>query len=481
VRRSDRNIVPAPRGSSGEIGGMTGNRFGPSLRLTLAAIAAATASCAHADQSDTIVIRNATVVDVEAGVLRPGLSIVIDQGRIVALDSAVTASRNAREIDGSGRYVIPGLWDMHVHLVLAGSEALKALVSQGVTGVRDAGGSPDSIALWRRQIASGTRVGPLIVAAGWVLESAPWLERLPKIEHLVDSLGAPPLSFRPAIQRIPVADPTSARAAVDSALARGGDFVKGRTYVDSATFFAIARRARERGTDFVGHPPPSSVRWVDAAQAGMTGIEHMGGAYAAEFGAMTADQRAAAFRALADAPLYLDPNVVDEEVRAMSDSAVAAVVADTLGSTHPAMRLVSHHLLESFRRDLAIRLLENRMQPPPDRAGFYRREVALLGEAFRAGVPVVTGTDLGALLMVPGSSIHDELRLLVQVVGLRPIDALRAATQTPAKALHLEATRGTVAVGKAADLVLLSGNPLEDIRNVDRIALVIAGGRVVQP
>ncbi len=107
--------------------------------------------------------------------------------------------------------------------------------------------------------------------------------------------------------------------------------------------------------------------------------------------------------------------------------------------------------------------------------------MAPLAEAFRAGVPIVTGTDLGALLMIPGRGIHDELRLLVQVVGLRPIDALRAAKLTPVQALHLESTRGTIEVGKVADRVLLTGNPLDDITNVDRIAAVIAGGRVVQP
>ncbi len=290
--------------------------------------------------------------------------------------------------------------------------------------------------------------------------------------------ASPRLSFTRAIDRLPVFDPVTARAAVDSVLALGGAFVKARTYVDSTTFFAIARRAKERGVDFIGHPPPDGVSWVDAARAGMTGIEHMGGAYQAQFGSMTPPERQTAFAALARIPIYLDPNVVGDAVRAMPDSVVAAFVGDSLGRRHPPMATAPRPLLELFRRDLAIRLLESRMAPT-DWMAVYRREVALLGEAYRAGVPIVAGTDVESLLIFPGWSLHEELRLLVRDVGLTPLDALRAATTVPARALHLESVYGAIAPGMIADLILFSANPIEKIGNVDLIDVVVAAGRVV--
>jgi hypothetical protein len=213
----------------------------------------------------------------------------------------------------------------------------------------------------------------------------------------------------------------------------------------------------------------------------MTGIEHMGGSYLEQFGPMTPDQRRAAFAELARAGVVLDPNVGGEAVRALSDSAVATVVADTLARAYPEMKGIPPHLLELFRRDLGIRELEHRMAPVRDWPASYRKEVALLQEAHRAGVRIVAGTDVPSLLMVPGASLQDELRLLVRDVGMTPLEALRAATLEPARALHLEASHGTVAVGKAAELLLLDADPLADIANLARISLVIAGGRAITP
>lgn len=426
-----------------------------------------------------LVIRDVTVIDVETGATRPGLSLLIRDGHIAEVAASVIAPRGARVIDGGGKYLIPGLWDMHVHSADVGARALERYVRFGVTGVRDAGGSLDSIAVWRREIDAGRILGPRIVAAGFVLESGPWLTRLPQIDSMVEADGVPTLSFRSAIERLPVVDQATARDAVDTALARSGAFVKGRTWADSGSFLAIARRARERGADFIGHAPPADVPWTEAARAGMTGVEHMGGSYRAAFGKMSPEARQAAFEALARAPLVLDPNLAGEVVRGMADSAVERILADTLGRDHPAMRDLPPRLLEVFRRDLAIRQLEARTYPMPDQAARYRQEVALLAEAYRAGVPIVTGTDVQSLLIFPGWSLHTELELLVRDVGMSPLDALRAATVIPVRTLHLEASLGPIAPGRAADLVLLSANPLENIGNTRTIVAVVAAGRLV--
>jgi hypothetical protein len=428
----------------------------------------------------TIAITRVSVIDLANGTIRSPVTVLIQDGRIVAVDSSVPVPARARVLDGSGKYLIPGLWDMHTHQSELGAAALPLYVKYGVTGIRDAGGSRDSIARWRREILAGRLIGPRIVASGPVLESGPWLERLPKIDRRVESAGVPRLSFERAIERLPVVDAISARNAVDSALALGAQFVKARTYVDSATFFTIARRAKERGVDFVGHPPPDHVSWVDAARAGMTGIEHMGGAYQAQFGSLTPEERRKAFQALAALPVYLDPNVVGDAVRAMPDSAAIAFVGDTAGHDHPAMAEAPPHLVELFRRDLAIRLLESKIEPTDWRSG-YRKEVALLHEAYASGVAIVAGTDVESLLTFPGSSLHQELRLLVRDVGMTPLDALRSATIVPARALHLEQTSGAIRPGMAADLVLLAANPLERIDRIDEIVAVIAQGRLVTP
>jgi imidazolonepropionase-like amidohydrolase len=155
-------------------------------------------------------------------------------------------------IDGRGKYLIPGLWDMHVHTVVpAGDEVLTLYVANGVTGIRDMAGELDQLVSWRQEISTGVRVGPRMVISGPYLEGGD----VP-IPHLL------------------VRTPADAQPAVDSLLRLGVDFIKVHSQLNRETYFAIARAARARSIPFVGHVP-RSVGAAEASDSGQKSIEHL--------------------------------------------------------------------------------------------------------------------------------------------------------------------------------------------------------------
>jgi hypothetical protein len=165
--------------------------------------------------------------------------------------------------------------------------------------------------------------------------------------------------------------------------------------------------------------------------------------------------------------------VTDIAYRQTPDSVAYAIIADTLNVIDPRRGFLSPELLAFWKFGLDLKSLEG----PNDWAGSHRRQLADLRLANEAGVPILVGTDLGASLVYPGSSVHEEMRLLVEQGGMTPLEVLRGATLYPARTLGLASSAGSIAVGKEADLVLLDANPLDDIRNTQRIRAVVLDGR----
>lgn len=186
---------------------------------------------------DSLIISNVTLVDVSNGSLKPGMTIIIRDNRIIALEPAATVSPDenkvAQILDGHGKYAIPGLWDMHVHLGNATEAALPMLLTSGITGVRDMGSpSFETLRRWRLECLIGTRLGPRIVAAGPMLDGGP-----------------------PDANRIIVRNADDARRAVFLLSQMGVDFVKVHEHLDRETYFAIAREAKTLGLPLAGHVP----------------------------------------------------------------------------------------------------------------------------------------------------------------------------------------------------------------------------------
>jgi len=382
----------------------------------------------------------------------------------VASAGSAVLPAGARVIDGRGKFLIPGLWDMHVHTAIAGGRALLGLyVANGVTGVRDMAGDWPTLRGWRDDIAAGRLVGPRIVASGPYLEGG--------------DIPVPHLLAR---------TPEEGRAGVDSLVELGVDFVKVHGQLTRETYFAIARRARERGIPFAGHVP-RAVGSADASDSGQRSIEHLLAIPApctpAESAALVPRypvQGALGRCSSADlAPLYA--RFVRNHTWVTPTFVAQVEVAGWPGHSVPGDSL-AHYLPDSLRAFVArIFPMPDSIPPGADSVGraMLAKRMHQVAAMHRAGVAVLTGTDAPLRNSPPGFGLHEEMLLLVRG-GLSPFEVLQAATLEPARYFGMLDSAGVVAPGRLADLVLLDANPLEDIRNTRKIRAVIANGRLFE-
>ena len=440
--------------------------------LAVGAIATAQTAAPNVAQSSGVAIVHVAVIDVATGTARTDQTVLIRGTRIISVQPSKDARipSDTRIIDATGKYLIPGLWDSHVHLSYLGACALPVFVANGVTALRDAGARLDEIQEWRRQIAGGELVGPLIKAAGPNLESADWLSRAYRLapqSHPIWHWGP----------RLAVDGPSSARTVVDSLSRLGVDFVKFRN-LPRATFLAIAREAKRRGLPLAGHAPHGT-SILEAADSGMTSIEH------AETVTLALDTASVAIRTRAFAELvktstFVTPTLITERANWLpSDSAHRALIDDSAGTHDASRKYVSARTIGLWRE--AMELNAKGDDGSTDWNDLYRRQVADTRLADEAGVRLLAGTDVGgAIGLYAGTSLHDELHLMVRDGGVSPTRALQSATMNPAAFFKLHRERGTITPGMAADLVLLDANPLADIDNVRRVRAVVLMGRVLQ-
>jgi imidazolonepropionase-like amidohydrolase len=379
----------------------------------------------------------------------------------VAPSRATRPPAGARVVDGRGKFLIPGLWDMHVHTaMIGGREMLGLYVANGVTGVRDMAGDWDTLSTWRRDITRGRLVGPRLILAG------PYLEG-----------GDVP------VPHILTRTPDEGRAGVDSLVKLGVDFVKVHGQLTPATYFAIARRARERGIPFAGHVS-RTVGSLAASDSGQRSIEHLLAVPApctvAESIALQPRypvQGALGRCSTQDlAPLYA--RFVKNQTWVTPTFVAQVEVAAWPGHAVPGDSL-AHYLPDTLRKFVAhIFPMPDSIPPGADSVGraMLAKRLAQVATMHRAGVRVLTGTDAPLRNSPPGFGLHEELILLVRG-GMSPFDVLRAATWESANYLEALDSLGTIAPGKLADLVLLDANPLRDIGNTRRIVAVVANGR----
>jgi imidazolonepropionase-like amidohydrolase len=454
-------------------------RLWVALLMLLACATAARAAPRAAD----IIIRNATVVDVDRARTTAERAIVIRAGDIVAVGPDARIAREwraARSIDAGRRYVIPGLWDMHVHfgggptLIEENKALLPLYLAHGITTVRDcAGDLAEEVLTWRDDIARGALPGPTLLTSG------------PKIE------GLKPI-WKGTIE-------VGSKADVDAALARlkslRADFVKiTDSTLDPQLFLYAVGRAKAMGLRSSGHIP-MALTVGQAVDAGLSSIEHLDYAYkagataeaavAADFAAGKID-RAEANRRLDAA---FDPKAAMATYRRFAAQGLA--VTPTLNGSRIIAWLDSEdHSKDSYLAYIGPGLrqtyqwrIERAAQADAaaiaERHARFDRIAAVLPMLQKAGVPIMAGTDAGFLnsFNYPGIGLHDELALFVRL-GLTPAEALVSATRTgPAWFGRLDRF-GAVAVGKAADLVLLDRNPLEDIAATRAIHAVVQRGQV---
>lgn len=440
-----------------------------SLSLGLALmLAAACPVVAQTQPQDTASITHVTVIDVASGKELADQTVVLQGDRIVtvaAFDS--TNAPQGRVIDAHGSFLIPGLWDMHVHI--QDLEDLPLYIANGVTGVRLMFGSKNTPSL-RAEIAA-VSVAPEVIYGSAIVD------------------GDPPVWEGSIIIR----KPDDARRTVDEIKASGADFVKIYNGIPRDAYFALADEARKQNIPFVGHLP-YGVRATEASDAGQRSIEHLDGL------AIACSKREPSIIKELRPLHYLEKmNLVAEAFNSFDAAQCQALLAQfrrngtwqvpTL-TVHRGMAFLNDSHFTSDPR-LVYMSGEVRRRWEPENDFRFRRwrpaefelhrqiftaDKKLVGILFRAGVPMLAGTDAMNPFCMPGFSLHDELALLVES-GLTPLAALQSATVRPAEFLGRTEEVGLIAPGKRADLVLLSADPLADIHNSTQIQAVWLQGK----
>jgi imidazolonepropionase-like amidohydrolase len=442
------------------------------------------------DDQESLVIAHVTVIDGTGAPARLDTTVVIVGDRIAAIgNSAQTATpKMAQVVDGTGKFLIPGLWDMHAHGATGENAAWTHLLflANGVVGVRDMFGPPDAHA-WRATQVSNEDPSPAIYLGSPVVDGPN-----PRWPH-----------------SIVVTDEAQGREVVDQQQQHGADFIKVYDKLPRSTYFAIADEARKRGIAFEGHVP-ESITAAEASDAGQRSIEHL---TRVALGS-SKEETAISAELMRQELLFRAPDATMSQkmdsgkhmtalyqriVETYDDATAQALFAKFLKNGTwqcPTLTLLRAEIEDPLpANDPRLNYLSKEIRAEFD-AGFYPHfppearawsvklrkvefdeSMKIVGLMYRKGVPILAGTDAMNPQCFPGFGIHDELALLVDA-GLPPLAALQSATRNAAQFMGQLDRRGTIEAGKVADLVLLDKDPLADIHNTRTIQAVVLNGKL---
>ena len=408
-------------------------------------------------------ITNVTIVDVEKGILIPERMVLVVKDRIDKIGpyEEVKIPQGATIIDGKGLYLTPGLVDAHVHYYDAPVFG-RVLLANGVLLVRDMGMPNEYILPLRDQLNSGEILGPEMVAMGAMLD------------------GVPPII--PTIS-ISVSTPEQGRATVQAQVKAGVDAIKVYSNLDEVVFLAIVDEARRSGIKVVGHIS-DTVYLEDAVAAGQSSIEHWfgfqkviakllgepvdlnhgwmssGADYLLRLGEVNPQALQDFYQRLRDNGVTVDPTVVT--FRNWPNVDTLEIQSLLHGE------FISQELFSMWKTQWAGQT------EFPDL--FWQQWAQMVKQMNEAEIPLMVGTDLMCPGLVPGYSVHEEM-MIWQEAGIPPADILRSATIVPAQFMDLGDRLGSISEGKTASMVLVRGNPLEDISNAQQIESVFLRGQ----
>lgn len=407
-------------------------------------------SIASPGAESTIAFENVSVVPMDSERVLRNQTVVVKNGHIVAIDEAksVAIPADATVIDGAGKYLLPGLADMHVH---TDPSDFPLFLANGITTIREMNGSADHLK-WRAQLASGELLGPRLFVASTLIAG-----EKQRYRHVL------------------VSSPDQAAEVVREFAEQKYDFIKVYDGLSRAAYDQIIQTAREARIPVVGHIP-KAVGLEHALESGQKSIEHTEQIeYAvASFDSPLSSQQADTVAAqIVGSNAWITPTLASQEILCRQGSAWFASLFD-----RPEMKFVDSSTLAWWTNLKQPRSHAGSTNSSRDDMGgrFFSSQVALVKSLNRQNALILAGTDTPNPLLVPGFSLHEELRNLNEA-GLTAFEALKAATINPAKFLGVLAENGTVATGKRADLMLVDENPLQNLATLRTPEGVMLGGK----
>ena len=422
-----------------------------------------------------LIIKEVNIVDVEKGKLAYHQFVTIRGNKIISISEKAPNLQNARIIDGRGKFLIPGLWDMHVHLFnnisRPGTDNHEAyfplMIANGVTGVRDMWTDPEDLKIvrsWKQQFELNKLIAPRIAPGSSIVDGVP--------TFLPNMLG--------------VADPEQARSAVNMLKNAGAGFIKVYWNLTPESYEAIAAECKKLKIDFAGHVP-FSMSAAEVSRAGQKSIEHLTGV------AESCSAREEELRAEINSPAKLDAIIKSfdegkctELFRLFAKNKTWQVPTLVLhqgrflgDQPNVAKPEIMQYAGKEFDQWVESWRKASNRPPLEKRKERFEPGLRSIKQMHALSVPILAGTDLGNPFIIAGFSLHDELELFVKG-GLTPLEALQTATVNASRFLNTSDSLGSIKKGKLADLVLLDQNPLDDINNTRKISAVIMNGQVFE-
>ncbi len=441
--------------------------------------------------ADAYCLTNINVLDMEKGFL-PNRTVVISQDRIQQIipSEEINLSDQNTIIDGEGQYLIPGLWDAHVHFAFMDSLApymFDLFLGYGITSVRDTGGEIGFVKQWQEEANANLSTAPRVMIAG------PLLDGLPNVYDGSDPLR-PPLSKG-------LASPADVASYISFLDSLDVDLLKAYEMLTPEQFETVTSSARERGLKVTGHVP-LSMDVISASNAGLNSMEHMRNlelscasnadellelrremllAGRDDLGGVLRSRIHDAQRKMAIA--NYDENKADEVLTVLKQNdtwQIPTLALSTGAVKRPFAKetfQTSFDYLPASIKSLWLQSIENfgAIEPTAFQKEYASWMFNMVKKVYDKEIPIMAGTDCPIFFLTPGRSLHTELETLVDA-GIDPLEAIKMATVNPAVYFNLESKLGTIETGKLADLVILNKNPLEDIRNTLTIDAVIRNG-----
>jgi hypothetical protein len=432
-------------------------------------------------------ISSVTVIDADNGV-RENQTVIFEQDRILAVSEKPDLRRVSKVIDGKGQFLIPGLWDFHVHLTYEPDlieDMPELLLSYGITSVRDTGGLLKNLLPVVEAMRAQGAVAPRVYYSGPLLDGN---------DVVYDGVSRPEIGVRNST-------PKNAEATIIDLKSQGISFIKIYELVSPEVFAEMVKVANRLGLPIDSHVPLSMLASTAGPQ--VSSIEHLRNIeldcannaedlHRVRLAALQNSKKLSGYELRAS--LHKLQRI--DAIRNFDKTRCRATIQSLRNTLQvPTLRLNAMRVYPPFERsgwDEAFSRLPQEIKEnwsilvdqldsePPADPTFGDWSLFLTGMMNEAGVPIGAGTDTPIGLSVPGFSLHSELEMLVQA-GLTPMQAIESATMTPAKYFSIESVSGSIEVGKHADMILLDANPLENISNTQRISAVISKGRLFRP